>query len=92
MARDAALQEAGQRAKAAGPDDDGVESAILGDALDRGRGIADRLEELGLMPRSARMRLASASASAWTRSSSQGSIGARPGWNGTTLTTLISAS
>ena len=44
----AALEEPGQSAEAARPDDHGVEATVTSDPLDRSGRVADRLEQLRL--------------------------------------------
>src|SRR3990172_4067890 len=48
--RDTPLEHAAHQVQAAGPNDNGIEPAVLGHPLDRDRRISGRLDELGLNP------------------------------------------
>ena len=90
--RDAALEESRHGAEAARTDDDEVVAARLGDVLDRRGGIAGSLDEHRLDAVLLEDPLRLGQLGAMGDASSAGSIGARPGWYGMTLTTPTSAS
>ncbi len=88
----ASLEHPGERVQAAGPDHDRVVPVLVGDALDGLGGVAARLQQDGLDPRLpeelARLEQLGPRGRCGRPT---GSIGARPGCTGTTLTTPTAA-